>query len=306
MITFWRIIKAALTNFWRNSFLSIAATLVLSITLFTISVFVSLTLIGNATIKSVNARIDVIAYFKDEVSEDDIQTIEVELKKMPEVTAVEYVSKEKALDKFLGRTKDERLKKIVQERENPLPRSLGIKVKNPEDTKMLADYFSQDEVAAKVYRLRFNKEVIDKLIEYTSIFKKGGLMLVAIFIIISIFLVFNTIRLTIYARKDEIEIMKLVGATVSYIRWPFLVEGMLFGLISAVISSGIILLGSKYLVFSGFVTPTSFSEFLHFLGPEASKYFAGNAFKIVLYQAIIGIFLSVTCSYIATWKYLKL
>jgi len=306
MITIYRVFKTAATNFWRNSLLSIAATLVLSITLFIISVFITLTLIGNAAIKSVNSRIDVVAYLNDATSEEDISAMEIEVKRMEIVTSADYISKDKALEKFLGRTDDKRLQEAVKGRNNPLPRSLEVKVKDPKDTEKLAEYFKRSDIAPKIHEVRFNKEVVNKLIQYTDVVKKASLGLVAIFLIISILLVFNTIRLAIYSRRDEIEIMKLVGATTSYIRWPFLIEGIMFGVLAAAISSLIIILGSKYLIFSGFITPTTFSEFLRFLGPEADKYFAGNAFKIILYQAATGIILSVTCSFVAIRRYLKI
>ncbi len=133
-----------------------------------------------------------------------------------------------------------------------------------------------------IHRIRYNKEIIDKLIRYTSAFKKVGLGLVIIFIVISIFVVFNTIRLAIYSRRDEIEIMKLVGATSSFIRWPFLIEGTLFGILSAIIASGVIILGERYLFSSGILPVSNINEVLNFLGPDAAKYFSGKEIQIIL------------------------
>jgi cell division transport system permease protein len=147
--------------------------------------------------------------------------------------------------------------------------------------------------------------MIDKLVSYTSSFKKVGYGLIAIFMVISIFVVFNTIRLAIYSRRDEIEIMKLVGATPSFIRWPFIIEGTLFGIFAAILASLIIIFGGKYFLQSG-ILPLGSSDIMNFLGPNAAKYFSGRSFQIVLYQVIVGIVLSVACSLIAIRRYLKL
>jgi cell division transport system permease protein len=306
MLTFYRIIKAGFQNFWRNGLLSLATTLVLTLTLFTVSVFVSLTFIANAAITSINSRIDVVVYFNDDVTESRILNLEQEVGAFKSVRETKYISKEGALNKWMESTDDQSLKKSITSENNPLPRSLEIKVKDPEKTQEIASYFDREDIKPMVHRVRYNKEVIDKLIRYTSAFKKLGLGLVIIFIVISIFVVFNTIRLAIYSRRDEIEIMKLVGATSSFIRWPFLIEGTLFGVFSALIASGVIILGERYLFSSGVLPVSNFNEVLNFLGPDAAKYFSGKEIQIVLYQVIVGILLSVVCSYIAIRRYLKI
>jgi len=306
MISVARIIKTGFQNFWRNGLLSLATTLVLTLTLFTISIFVSLTIFANAAIQSVNSRIDVVVYFNDEVAEDEIKTIEEEVKQLSNVRETNYVTKEQALEKWMGKIEDESLKQSISPENNPLPRSLEVKVKDPEHTQEIADYFQQEEIAPKVHRVRYNKEVIDKLVRYTATLKKIGLALVIIFVVISIFVVFNTIRLAIYARRDEIEIMKLVGATSSYIRWPFVVEGTLFGIFAAIIVSLVTIFGGRYLFSTGFLPIGNLNEILNFLGPNAAQYFSSKAFTIILYQIVVGIVLSVGCSLIAIRRYLKI
>ena len=306
MINIFRIFKYGFQNFWRNGLLSVATTLVLTLTLFTVSVFVAITLLANAAVQSINSRIDVVVYFNDEVSESDIDNIQAEVKSLPSVRETTYISKEEALDKWIANTEDESLKNAITAENNPLPRSLEVKIADPQRTQEVADYFNQDRIKPLVHRVRYNKEVIDKVVRYTSAFKKIGLGLVVIFIIISIFVVFNTIRLAIYSRRDEIEIMQLVGATPSYIRWPFVVEGTLFGIFAALFASLIIIFGGKYLFSSGIIPATSLNEVLNFLGPEAAKYFSGASVSIILYQVIVGILLSVVCSMVAIRRYLKL
>ena len=306
MLNFFRIIKYGFQNFWRNGLLSIATTLVLTLTLFTVSVFVAITLFANAAVESINSRIDVVVYFNDEILDLDITKIEKEVKALPNVRETTYISKDEALNKWVAKTEDQSLKNAIAPENNPLPRSLEIKIADPAKTQEVADYFNRDTIKSSVHRVRYNKEVIDKLVRYTGAFKKIGLGLVLIFIIISIFVVFNTIRLAIYSRRDEIEIMQLVGATPSYIRWPFVVEGTLFGIFAALFASLIIIFGAKYLFSSGIIPATSLNEVLSFLGPEASKYFSGASINIILYQVIVGILLSVVCSMVAIRRYLKI
>lgn len=306
MLNFFRIIKYGFQNFWRNGLLSIATTLVLTLTLFTISIFVAISLLANAAVQSINSRIDVVVYFNDNVSEQNILNIKDNIRSLSSVRDVTYISKEEALNKWISSTEDQSLKNAITADNNPLPRSLEIKIADPTKTQEVADYFNQDSMKPLVHRIRYNKEVIDKLVRYTSAFKKIGLGLVVIFVIISIFVLFNTIRLAIYSRRDEIEIMQLVGATPSFIRWPFVVEGTLFGIFAAIIASLLIIFGGKYLFSSGIIPVSNVNEVLDFLGPDAAKYFSGATLQIIVYQVAAGIILSVVCSMIAIRRYLKL
>ncbi len=143
MINFLRILKYGFQNFWRNGLLSIATTLVLTLTLFTVSVFVSLTFIANAAITSINSRIDVVVYFNDEVSESRILLLEQEIGAFKSVRETKYISKEEALNKWMGSTEDQSLKESITLENNPLPRSLEIKVRDPEKTEEIASYFDR-------------------------------------------------------------------------------------------------------------------------------------------------------------------
>jgi cell division transport system permease protein len=305
MVNAYRILKLGVTNFWRNGLLSMAATLILTMTLFTISVFVTLILVGNSAIESVNSRIDIVAYFNDEATEQQILSLRKELSVQEGVRSTEYISKEKAFEKWQGRAQDERLKEVITKEDNPLPRSLEINMTSPEQTGQIADFLQKEEIKPLLHRVRYNKEVIERLTHYTGIVKKIGLGLVGIFVIISILVVFNTIRLAIYARRDEVEIMKLVGATATFVRTPFLVEGALFGILSAILASAIILLGGKWLIATGILPSGTFREIVSFLGEDAMEYFSQNKFLIFIYQALIGVAIGLGCSWVAIYKYLS-
>lgn len=301
----YRIVKLGFNNFYRNGLLSMAATLILTITLFTISIFATLVLVGNSTIENVSSRIDVVAYLKDEVKEAQVVEIRKDLSLLDGVREVDYITKDMAYEKWQGQEQDQRLKDVVTREDNPLPRSLEIKMADPEKTEAVAQYLENDEIKSSLHRVRYNKELIEKLNKYISIIKRVGIGLVSIFVVISVLVVFNTIRLAIFARKDEIDIMKLVGATPSFIRSPFLVEGTLFGILAAVFASLIILIGIKYLQISGILNAQTTQEIVRFLGPEATDYFSRHKFLIFVYQVVAGITISVTCSYAAIYKHLN-
>ncbi len=305
MITnIFRVLKLGFNNFYRNGLLSMAATLILTITLFTISIFITLVLVGNSAIQNVSSRIDVVAYLKDDVSEAQITEIRKELSLLDGVRSVEYIDKNMAYEKWQGQDQDQRLKDVVTKEDNPLPRSLEVKMADPEKTEAVAQYLDNEEIKPLMHRVRYNKELIEKLNKYISIIKRVGIGLVSIFVAISVLVVFNTIRLAIFSRKDEIEIMKLVGATPGFIRTPFLVEGTLFGILAAVFASLIILLGVEYLQISGILNAQTTQEIVKFLGPEATNYFSQHKFLIFIYQVLAGILISVACSWAAVYKHL--
>jgi len=305
MVTFYRIIKLGFTNFWRNGLLSMAAILILTITLFTISIFITLSLVTSSAIESVNSRIDVVAYFKDSATEKRVLQIRKALSTQDGVRSVEYISKDEAFEKWQATTEDQRLREVVTKKDNPLPRSLEVKMGDPEKTHEIATFLEQAKYKSLLHRVRYNKEVVERLIHYTQVIKRLGLGLVSVFVVISILIVFNTIRLAIYARRDEIDIMKLVGATSAFIRSPFLVEGVLFGIVSAILASLIIWLGGEWIVSSGILPSDTLREIMAFLGDDATQYFAQHKYLIFFYQAIVGVAISLFCSWAAIYKYLS-
>src|SRR4030042_4527401 len=246
----WRIFKLGLSNFWRNRLLSIAATLIMTITLLTISIFTILTLIVNITITKVNQKIDYVIYFKETVAEDEILNLFEEAKSLSNTASVVYIDKDTAFDRWQARQTDERLKKAVTRKDNPLPRSIEIKVKDPEKIGDVAAYFEENEAISEMIRktsLMENKATIDRLLNVTRFIKQTGIAIAVFFIAISILIIFNTIRLAIFTRRDEIDIMKLVGASSSFIRWPFFLEGIIYAVVATVLSSGLLYIGFRFL-----------------------------------------------------------
>src|SRR3990167_5269020 len=229
-LSFSRITKLGLTNFWRNRWLSLASTLVMTLTLLIITLFVVMTLVIGKTTDRIKAKMDITVYFKDSATTEEISDLQEKLAARADVKEVRYISKEEALQIWNEQQKNLRIRELVTPEENPLPRSLAIKAQDPEQLNAIADFLSADANTSIVHKISYeeNKQIIDKLLAITSFIKKMGGLFSAIFIIVSILVILNTIRLAIFARKEEIEIMRLVGASDRFIRVPFIVEGTLY------------------------------------------------------------------------------
>jgi len=279
--------------------LSVAATLIMILTLITISFFISLLVITNRTTESLKDKADLIVYFNDEATKDQIFALQNILVSRSDVESVDYISKEKALEKWRSRKGNEGIKDYITDEENPLPRSLEVKSPNPEDLEKINAYLKGDDYKPIVKQISYekNKQLIDKLVSVTKFIKKVGYSLSTIFVLIAILIIYNTVKLTIFARSEEIEIMKLVGGSDWYVRGPFVVEGISYGILGAAVSSVI------FYFFFRLSIPTAES----YLGLSNlnSSYLGLNIPLIIIIQLLTGIVLGGFCSVIAVKKHLK-
>lgn len=297
--TLYRITKTSFISFWRNRWLSLAATLIMVLTLFIISVFSTLLTISNKTTESLRDKVDLIAYFNDSASDDQIAAIKNVIKNRSDVKSVISVSKDEALARWKERNKnDVAMRDVITSEENPLPRSLEIKTTDPEDLDMINNYLSSQEYKPLINSISYekNKDLIDRLLRVTKVIKIAGWSLTCIFVLISILIIYNTIRLTIFARSEEIEIMKLVGGSDWYVRGPFIIEGFGYGVLGALISS----------ILFFFIFKTTIPTVEKFLGLSSmnSDYIGMNIWFIILLQFCIGLLLGISCSVVAIKKYL--
>lgn len=298
-----RVIKWGLLNFWRNSLLSIAATLVVGLALLSVSISVILNLVVNATVESINQRMDLVVYFKDVASEEQIDSLYDQVLTLEDVESIEYIDKEKALGKFKDLQVDPRLKDIAVE-SNRLPRSFEIEVSQPDKIEEVGKFFEREEIAPLVEdtSLARNKDKIEKLSQITRFVRIAGVSFSIVFILVSILIVYNTIKLTIFTRREEIEIMKLVGASFPFIRWPFIIEGMLYGVIATLISTFLLYIGFY------FVSPSVSQYFgleIGALQGSLLAFFVAKLWIIVLLELFVGIAVSAGSSMMAMKKYLE-
>lgn len=300
LTTLFRITKYGMQSFTRNAWLSTATIAIMVLTLMLFSGLIMLNVVTTTIITSIQDKIDISVYFKNDSPEDEMLRIKSTLETLPEVKTIEYISKNKALEIFQEKHKDDETisQAITQLNENPLLGSLNIKARDPKEYPVVAHYLENDSIKPFVERVSYsqNANVIDRLNRILTTAENGGVLLTLIMSLIAILITFNTIRLAIYSSKDSIVIMRLVGGSNFFIRGPFLIEGIVYGLISAVLSL-LILTPIIYAV----------SPYTTVLVPELSLWanFLHRLPSLLLYQILFGIALGIVSSFIAIGKHLK-
>lgn len=276
----------------------------LSVITLTLFVFLSLILfnvVAKNAITILRDKIDVSVYFKQEVLEDDITNVQKSLESLPEVKAVKYISRSEALSAFQERHKEDviinQALQVLQK--NPLSASLNIRANDPKDYPIVASYLNQENIKNMIDQVTYgqNQLVINRLASIVDTAQKFGIGLTVALAIIAVLVTLNTIILNIYSTRDEISIMRLVGAGNKFIRGPYVVQGMLFGIIAAALSL-VLMMPLLSLI----------SPYVRILMPEMSlsAYFYGNIFSLFGYQMMFGIALGVVSSTIAVSRYLKI
>ncbi len=302
MIQFWRVVTTGARNFTRNMWLSMAATAVMTVTLTIVLVsFISNSAL-TSTIKGVTNKIDVSVYLNDNITSDQLTGFENQLKADPNVVKVTYVSKAQALATYQSENaNNQKLLQAISETDNPLPASLEIKTKDPKNLTSVIAIIGQPANAAlqsdPPSYSGTNKVTIDRIVHAADFFKNGGTYASILFIIISVLIIFNTIRMAIFTRRDEIEIMKLVGATKWFIRGPFLVEAAMYGIIAAVIA----LILAYTLVLGGAPKLASYIDVT-----STIQIFKDYPILVIGGELIIGIAIGCFSSLLAMSRYLKL
>lgn len=299
-LTIKRTFKEALTNFWRNGWLSLATVSILILSLYVVSVIYVVTLTVDSVLKNVQEKVNISIYFKPDVAEEKITEMEKYLKNYMEVKSVNYVSKEQALEDFKRNNADEPviLQSLQEIGENPLQASLVVKANNADQYQNVVDYINKSDFKEDIGRINYgkNKEIIEKLNSIVATIRKAGITLSLIFAAIAILVIFNTIRITIYTHRHEIEIMRLVGASNSYIRLPFAFEGIIYGLAASLVSMAILFVTLKFM--TPYVSSVIPSENL-------VAFYLSHFWNIFGIQVLIGSFLGISGSWIAMRKYLK-
>jgi len=296
-----RIFKTAWQGINRNSWLTIACIvmMVISLTLFTSIIIFNYA--ANYLINYLKEKVDISLYFKTDVPEEDILKIRDELLGREEILSIDYISKEEALKKFEKRTSSNPLiKKALEELgENPLASSLNIKARGTEQYQKIAKDIENAPFKDKLITIDLaeNQRVINQIHSLAKAMKWGSFLTMGVLVFISLVIGFNTIRMAIYALHEEIEIMKLVGATFWFIRWPFLLEGALQGFFASLIALA---------VFIPLIIWLSPKVEMIFAGFNLASYFWANLGFIFLIQTAFGMFLGIVSSFLAINRYLKI
>lgn len=216
--------------------------------------------INNFVLDTTTKFDEIQVFLEDDLSDDILSNIEDTAKKNPGVISIMFQSKDQALKQFKDEWGEEAYLLDGLENNNPLPDSYIIQV---EDIKYAENVVKSLKTLDGIEEVKYDKDVIDKLLIVANYIRFGGLIVIGILVFVSIFIISNTIKLTVASRRREINIMKYVGATNNYIRGPFIMEGILFGLIGAVVSIFIVYLGYEY--FFDLVNERLYSLFAVFL-----------------------------------------
>ena len=234
-------VKETYKSIRRNGFMSFASISTGAVSLLVLGMFLMIFLNTNNLAQYLESQVQVSVYMQDNATGQELAAVKEKLTKMPGVVKVTQVSKTEALARFKKRLGDQDQLLNSLGKENPFPNSFEVQVDNPERIKVLTPQIGQ---LPKVETAKFGQEVVEHLFQLTKILRFGGILLVVFLAMATLFIISNTIRLTVFARRKEVIIMKYVGATDWFIRWPFLLEGMTLGFFGAVIA--FILINSIY------------------------------------------------------------
>ncbi|MBI4948293.1 ABC transporter permease [Candidatus Berkelbacteria bacterium] len=308
--TFWRVAKLGHQNFWRNRWLTLGATLLMTLTLTMISVSLLMTFILRDTAESIRSKIDITIYFRnDAIKDEQIQQLAEKIKQVNGVIAVDFIDKSEALAIFKRLPINDNIKSPIDEKNNPLPRSVLVDTQNPDDIQAVVNNIdsidSNDYICSECVSYDQNKEKVDKVISATQFVQLIGIGLSVFFGVIAIFNVYNIIKITITARSDEIEIMRVVGASNMFVRGPFIVEGILYGLIGTIFTTSFLLLMAKLSFGGGSTTNSSGFSISNLLGIDIYTYLVTHIWQLVAVQFLAGSVLGVVVSLISIRKFLK-
>jgi cell division transport system permease protein len=232
-------ISRAWQGFWRNLAMSLAATATMTLMLLLLAGFWIIQAGFLASLSYVEDKVGVVADLNDEARASQLTDVQARLMQMPEVRSVEYISKEEALARYREQRASQGEEDYTRYLPvNPLPASLDVKLTRPDGYRTVADFLNAEPIVAKVQNI---EDTTERLVSLTNFLRTFGVLLLVVIGAIVLFIVINTIRLAVLGRAEEIEVMRLVGASDAFIRWPFVFEGAMVGLLGAAITMGVLI-----------------------------------------------------------------
>jgi len=306
---FWidikRIFKSGFINFWRSGLVSMSAILVMTVALSMIGSTILMSAFLNSTLATIQDKIDINIYFNIDAPEEDILAMKDSLELLSEIKEVSYLSKEEALEDFRLRNENDQLtlQALDELDDNPLRAVLNVKAKEASQYASVASFLENANAlsvteASIIDKVNYsdNKTVIDRLSKIINGVEKFGFLLTITLILISIFITLNTLRLVIYISREEIGVMRLVGADNKYVRGPFIVQGIIYGVVAALLSTALFYPLTSWI-------KNSTNEF--YGGIDMFQYYVANFNQIFVILFISGIALGAISSFLAVSQYLK-
>jgi cell division transport system permease protein len=298
-----RVLRSGFVNFWRTPVVSLASVVTLTVALFVIGAMVLFNAFLYASLDDLRARVDISVSFKPDAPETRVLELQESLEALPEVAAVTFRSRAEELTEFEERNKDNDLiLRSLAEVGNPFGARLNIQAVDPGSYEAIASFLEEEAALAAggetvIDQISFKKNVVDRLVRLISVSERVSLAVSLVLIFIAVVVTFNTISLAIYSSREEISLMKLVGAGNNYVRGPFVVEGVMAGILASIFS--IIFLYPASIWLRG-VTINLYG------GIDLVSYFLGNFAKLFFILLAAGVLLGVSSSFLAVRKHLKI
>ncbi|HVS58251.1 MAG TPA: permease-like cell division protein FtsX [Candidatus Saccharimonadales bacterium] len=305
-ITFLRVLHTGTVNFIRSISLAIAAMVVMVVTLTIVLFSIITNATFNHTIAQITDKIDISVFLQDSVTTTQGQQLTSQLKHLPNVQSATYLDKQAALKRYLSQNANNPdLQAAATETGNPIPATILIKPRDLNKIQDIKNFLSKADIAKMQTQgspsySGDRKKAIDNITHATNILREFGVIAVAVFAAVSALIIFNTIQMAIFNRRDELTIMRLLGASTWYIRGPFVVESAIYGILSAVFS--ILIINAAFAASSGALQASS----LGLLDINyADTYFGSHFLSLLTMQLLIGIVIGAASSVVATQRYLK-
>ena len=305
MITgFRRVVKAGFIGFWRSAYVSLASIFVITVALFVIGSTMFLDQLLSKSLETLQSKVDINVYFVPDAPQEEIESLRTALSALPDVSAVTYTSREDALKQYREKNQDDEIAMQALEEldENPLGANLAIQAKETSQYEQIARFLDeqreleqpQTPVIDEVNYNR-NRDSIDTLTTIIGAVEQASLVVLAVLLLAAVLITFNTIRLAIYTAREEIAIMRLVGAGNMFIRGPFMLQGIMYGFIS------------------GILTMAIFYPIMVWLGPRTQTFFEINLLDYyttnfgTIFGVLVGIgvLLGLVSSILAVARYLR-
>ena len=233
-VAFKRIVKAGTVGFWRNAFVSLASIFVMTVALFVVGSIIMIDQLLGASLQQIESKVDINVYFSVNAAEADMQALKTRLEGLPEVSEVTYTSREDALAAFRERHQGDELtiQALEELGDNPLGASLSVRARSTDQYESIARFLDEQRAeespqAPVIDRVNFvkNREAIDRLSSIIDVVERASIVAMVILVVAAVAITFNTIRLAIYTTREEIAVMRLVGASNIFIRGPFMLQG---------------------------------------------------------------------------------
>jgi cell division transport system permease protein len=303
--SFRRIVRSGFLNFWRNAVVSFSAIFVMTVALFVIGATMLSSVFLQETLRSIQEKVDINVYFSPTAKAEDILAIRTSVEKMSQVSKVEYISRDQAIEDFKKKHENDYLLQAALNElsDNPLGAILNIRAKNPSEYESIAQYLNkekddtnQEGLITKVNYAQ-HKVIITKLNNTIKAVEKFSFATLLVLICIAIVITFNTIRIAIYASRDEIAIMRLIGASNMFVRGPFIVEGVLCGIVASIAAT---------LLFYPVTIWIQGATVEFYGGIDLFAYYISNLPQIFLILLVSGMVLGAVSAAFAVRKYLRI